>query len=54
MPELETERQSILAGLKNAKLWTAEREAYYGQTMDVQGRNNSERIRHLRFRMDYP
>jgi len=53
MPELETERQSILAGLKNAKLWTAEREAYYGQTMDVQGRNNSERIRHLRFRMDY-
>ncbi|WP_419786983.1 NHLP bacteriocin system secretion protein [Pseudodesulfovibrio sp.] len=53
MPELETERQSILAGLKSARLWTAERETYYGQTMEVQGKNNEERIRHLRFRMDY-
>ena len=53
MPELETERQSILASLRNAKLWRAERTAYYGQTMDVQGKNNSERIAHLRFRMAY-
>lgn len=53
MPELETERQSILASLKNAKLWSEERTAYYGQTMAVQGRNNVERIEHLRFRMDY-
>jgi len=53
MPELETERQSILASLKNAKLWSEERTAYYGQTMDVQGRNNAERIDHLRFRMAY-
>ncbi|MEF2230437.1 MAG: NHLP bacteriocin system secretion protein [Pseudodesulfovibrio sp.] len=53
MPELETERQSILANLRSAKLWTEERVSYYRQTMDVQGRNNAERIEHLRFRMAY-
>jgi len=53
MPELDTERQSILANLQNAKLWTEERVAYYRQTMEVQGRNNTERIEHLRFRMAY-
>ena len=53
MPELETERQSVLANLQSAKLWTAERVSYYRQTMDVQGRNNAERIQHLRFRMEY-
>jgi len=53
MPELEAERQAILASLKNAKLWKAERAAYYGQTIDVQGKNNSERIAHLQFRMTY-
>ncbi|MBI9079691.1 MAG: NHLP bacteriocin system secretion protein [Pseudodesulfovibrio sp.] len=53
MPELDTERQSILASLRNAKLWSEERTAYYQQTMNVQGRNNSERIEHLQFRMAY-
>lgn len=53
MPDLQTQRQSILASLKNAKLWTEERTAYYQQTMDVQGKNNSERVEHLRFRMAY-
>ena len=53
MPQLETERQSVLASLQSAKLWTEERVSYYRQTMDVQGRNNAERIQHLRFRMDY-
>jgi len=53
MPELNTERQSILASLKNAQLWTEERKTYYDQTMDVQGKNNAERIHHLQFRMTY-
>lgn len=53
MPELDAERQSILANLKNAKLWTEERENYYEQTMDVQGRNNAERIEQFKFRMAY-
>lgn len=53
MPELETERQSILANLKNAKLWREERVNYYEQTLDVQGKNNAEQIRHLKFRISY-
>lgn len=53
MPALDAERQSILASLRNAKLWSEERTAYYDQTKEVQGRNNAERIQHLRFRMDY-
>ncbi len=53
MPQLEAERQSVLASLKSAKLWTEERVAYYEQTMRVQGHNNAERIEHLRFRMAY-
>jgi HlyD family secretion protein len=53
MPELESQRQSILSGLKNAQLWRDERTAYYDQTMDVQGRNSAERIEHLQFRMAY-
>ncbi len=53
MPELLTERQSVLASLNNAKLWTDERTEYYKQTMHVQGKNNAERIAHLRFRMSY-
>jgi len=53
MPELEAERQSVLAGLKNAQLWREERTAYYSQTKEVQGKNNAERIQHLQFRMAY-
>ena len=53
MPELDAQRQSVLASLKNAKLWTQERTDYYQQTMSVQGKNNTERIDHLRFRMAY-
>ena len=53
MPELLAERQASLAGLENARLWTKEREDYYSQTMAVQGKNNEERIQHLKFRMSY-
>ncbi|MDD3311169.1 NHLP bacteriocin system secretion protein [Pseudodesulfovibrio sp.] len=53
MPELESERQSILAGLRNAKLRTAERERHYALALDMQGRNGDERIRQLRSRMAY-
>lgn len=53
MPELETERQSILANLKDAKLWSEERAAYYAQTIDIQTKNNAEHIEHLQFRMAY-
>lgn len=53
MPELDTQRQSVLSSLKNAKLWTKERVDYYAQTMSVQGKNNTERIEQLQFRMAY-
>jgi HlyD family secretion protein len=53
MPELEAERQSLLAGLKNTQLWSEERSSYYEQTLRVQGRNNADNIEHLRFRMTY-
>lgn len=53
MPELEAERQSILASLNNAKLWREERSTYYEETLGVQGKNNSEQIKHLNFRMNY-
>lgn len=53
MPELEAERQSILASLKSAKLWREERTNYYEETLGVQGKNNSERIKHLQFRINY-
>lgn len=53
MPELEAERQSLLAGLKNTKLWSEERSSYYEQTLSVQGRNNADSIKHLQFRMSY-
>lgn len=53
MPELEAERQSLLAGLQNTQLWSEERSSYYEQTLRVQGRNNAENISHLRFRIQY-
>ena len=53
MPELEAQRQSVLADLENARLWGEERADYHDRTMSVQGRNNAERIEQLRFRMKY-
>ncbi len=53
IPELENQKQSALAELRDAEIWLQKRTEYFDRTIDIQEKNNTEQTRYLAFRKQY-
>jgi len=53
IPELENQKQSALAELRDAETWRQKRTEYFERTIAVQEKNSAEQARYLDFRKQY-